>query len=114
MENRRNPMNMTSDDMIRELYHWAFGNGRPGIEQRVGLLETGQKDNATRSDIGCIETDVDGHMQRLEQRVELRIQALDQKIDESFRALTRQLNAHEVIKLMLIIGTIVAATRGVF
>lgn len=114
MENRRNPLNMTTDDMIRELYKWAFGNGRAGVEQRLTALEEERRGNATTTDIGKLEAKMGCDMDQIEMKLEARMDVIDAKIDLKFRDLTRQINTHEVLKLLLIIATIIAAARGYF
>lgn len=89
----------TTDDMVRDLWHWAFGNGRPGVEARVQKLENNDALQATRDDIGCSED-----------RMDLRIRDVANRVD----ALSRSMNVHEVIKLAVIIAAIVAASQGIF
>jgi hypothetical protein len=114
VENRRNPLNMTTDDMIRELYKWAFGNGRPGVEHRLSLLEEERRGTATTKDIGHLEAKMGCDMDQIEAKLEARMDVIDAKIDLKFRDLTRQINTHEILKLLLLIATIVAAARGYF
>ena len=76
----------STDDLIRDLWQWAFGNGRPGVEQRVKELEDAQRDNFTRMDARDLEC----------------------KIDK----LHKMLNIHEVLKLVLIAGAVLALLKG--
>ena len=84
----------TPDEMIHDLWHWAFGNGRKGVEARLEDLEEFRRDIATKTDVSCAEADF-----------EKKIDKLDAKLD----ALTKVLNIHEIIKLVLIVASVVAA-----
>lgn len=89
----------TTDDMVRDLWHWAFGNGRPGVEQRLQKLEENDALQVTRDDIGCTEDRIDVRMHQLSNRID---------------AMRRDMNIHEVIKLAIVVAAVVAATQGIF
>ena len=89
----------TTDDMVRDLWHWAFGNGRPGVEERVQTLENNDALQATRDDVGCSE-----------ERTDMRIRDVAQRVD----AMRRDMNIHELVKLVVVVGAIVGAAQGLF
>ena len=89
----------TTDDMVRDLWHWAFGNGRPGVEQRVQKLEENDVLQATRRDVGCSE-----------ERTDMRIRDVAQRVD----AMRRDMNIHELVKLLVLVGAVVGAAQGLF
>ena len=87
------------EEMVRDLWHWAFGNGRIGVEKRVKVLEDLQVHNATLSDVN-----------RIEDKMSERLESMENKID----AIRKNMNINELIKLAVIIGAIVAGARGFF
>ena len=87
------------EEMVRDLWHWAFGNGRMGVETRVKSLEDSQINNATLSDIN-----------RIDEKMSKKMDSLEGKID----SIRHTMNINELIKLVVIIGAIVAGARGFF
>lgn len=89
----------TTDDMVRDLWHWAFGNGRPGVEARVQTLEANDPLQATREDVGCSE-----------ERTDMRIRDVAFRVD----AMRRDMNIHELVKLVVLVGAVIGAAQGIF
>jgi hypothetical protein len=87
----------STDDLIKDLWQWAFGNGRPGIEDRVKCLEDRQLDNATRADV-----------EALEKKVHQKIDRLETKID----GIRAAINFHEILKLVVIVGAVLVLLKG--
>ena len=91
----------TADEMLRDLWHWAFGNGRKGMEQRIAHLESLHEQQATKVEL-----------RQVDDRVESRLCALEAKID-SLRAdavaYQRVASTADTMKFVITIMTIVLA-----
>lgn len=99
MRQTDHPADMSTQDMVTDLWKWAFGNGKRGVEDRLSTLEDLQVENATRQDLRILESRIDNRIGRVED-----------KIDK----LNKSLNIHEMIRLAVIVGTVVASARGLF
>lgn len=87
----------STDDLIKDLWQWAFGNGRPGIESRVKNLEDRQQDNATRADLESTEKKLDARIDRLETKID---------------SLRSAMNFHEILKLVVIVAAVLVLLKG--
>lgn len=96
---------MNTEEMVRALYKWAFGNGRKGVEQRLSHLEELQVVNAVQQDIHDLESKMSSDMDAMHNHLNRRFDQIDRKMDK----IPTQLNLHEMIKLGVIVAGIVIA-----
>ena len=81
--------NLTTEQMVTALYHWAFGSGGKGVEARLAHLEKMQTTNVTQRNLGHAEDDITRRIEALAKQVTEGNTAMMQRIIDLHKSLMK-------------------------